>query len=60
MVTRGSARLSDAAGPIGTLTPRAPGYVPATLEGRYGLATDEGATVLLLAAPGARGGAPRI
>ena len=60
VVTRGRALLSDDAGPLGELSARAPGFIPATLQGTYTLASREPSTVLMFAVPGARGGAPRV
>jgi hypothetical protein len=63
VITRGRATLSDAHGAIGELGTEAAGFIPATLDGAYTLASDpagEGATALIFAVPGARGGAPRV
>jgi hypothetical protein len=63
VVTRGRVDLRDGVGgerSVGELSPRAPGFIPATLDGAYTLAAREPSTVLVFAVPGARGGAPRI
>jgi hypothetical protein len=58
VVTRGRVDLGDDAGRIGELSPRAPGFIPATIGGAYTLVAREPSTVLVYAVPGARGGAP--
>jgi hypothetical protein len=60
VVTRGRVALGDKAGVVGEMSSRAPGFVPATLEGPYTLTAREPSTVLFFAVPGARGGAPRL
>jgi hypothetical protein len=60
VVTRGRVELGDDAGAIGELSPRAAGFVPATLRGSYTLKAREASTILLFGVPGARGGAPRL
>jgi hypothetical protein len=60
VVTRGRVALTDEEGAIGELSSRAPGFVPATLKGSYGLTAREPATVLVYAVPGARGGSPVV
>jgi hypothetical protein len=59
VVTRGRVGLGDGAGTLGELSPREPGFVPATLEGSFALSAREPSTVMIYAVPGARGGAPR-
>jgi hypothetical protein len=59
VVTRGRVALGDDGGQVGEMSPRAPGFVPATAEEPYTLTALEPSTVLLFAVPGARGGAPR-
>jgi hypothetical protein len=59
VVTRGCVDLGDGAGALGQLSPREPGFVPATLEGSFTLSAREPSTVMIYAVPGARGGAPR-
>ncbi len=60
VVTRGRVALHDEEGLLGELSPHAPAFVPATLEGSYTLTAREPSTVMIVAVPGARGGAPRI
>ncbi|MGO8994636.1 MAG: hypothetical protein ACLQVI_15075 [Polyangiaceae bacterium] len=60
VVTRGRVQLGDAAGVVGELSPHAPGFVPASLDGAYTLTAREPSTILIFAVPGARGGAPRL
>jgi hypothetical protein len=60
LVTRGRVQLGDPAGDLGELTTRTPAFVPATSAGSYSLEAREPATVLLVSAPGPRGGAPRV
>jgi hypothetical protein len=56
VVTRGKVDLGDGAGTVGELSPRAPGFVPATLASSYTLAAREPSTVLIYSVPGARRG----
>jgi hypothetical protein len=60
VVTRGRTGLADGRGDLGELSPLAPGFVPATLQGTYILTAREPSTVLLFAVPSARGGAPEV
>jgi hypothetical protein len=60
IVTRGRVELSDRGGVVGELSPRAPGFVPASVAEPYTLVALEPATVLIFAVPGARGGAPVV
>ncbi len=66
IVTAGRVELRDGAGDgtgegvlVGELSPGCSGFIPGTLSGAYTLHAREAATVLLLAVPGARGGAPQ-
>jgi hypothetical protein len=60
VLTRGRVGLGDARGLIGELSPRTPGFVPATLQGTYTLTSNEPSTVLVFSVPGPRGGAPEV
>jgi hypothetical protein len=60
VVTRGRVQLGDDRGVRGELSPRAPGFIPATLGGSYTLAAREPSTVLILGMPSARGSGPVI
>jgi hypothetical protein len=60
VVTRGRVGLGDARGSVGELSPRAPGFVPATLAGTYTLTASEPSSVLVFAVPGAHGGGPEV
>jgi len=60
VVTRGEVELGDGEGPIGTLSPHTPAFVPARFGGRYCLTAREPSTVLVFGVPGARGGAPTL
>jgi hypothetical protein len=56
----GELELHDAAGPVATISPRAPVFIPATLAGGYRLATTGAAKLLILSVPGARGASPHV
>lgn len=62
VVTRGHVELGDGEGLVGEVSPRSPGFVPATLRGGYTLTARNGepATVMLYSPPGARGGSPTL
>jgi len=54
VVTRGKVDLGDGGGVVGELSPRAPGFVPATIGSAYTLMAREPSTVLIYSVPGAR------
>jgi hypothetical protein len=56
VVTRGRADLGDAAGVVGELTSRTPGFIPASVSGPYTLTAKEPTSLFLFSVPGARGG----
>jgi hypothetical protein len=60
VVLRGRVELGDDDGARGELSPGAPAFIPATLDGPYSLSAHEPATVLILGVPGPRGGAPVV